>query len=289
MQKAYIKYILALLLFGSNGIVASLITLSSYEIVFLRSFIGSLFLIIIFILSGRKIQSWKNKKHFVFLIISGVAMGASWMFLFEAYVQIGVGLSTLAYYCGPAIVMILAPFIFGESLSRIKWAGFFAVLTGMFLLNLQSILLGQLSWGLVCGLGAAAMYAVMIIFNKKATSITGLENPMFQLTVSFLTVGLFILLKQGALINLTMQNIFPVLFLGIINTGIGCYLYFSSVTQLPAQSVVILSYLDPLSALIFSAIFLGERLSMVQLIGTLLILGGAALGEYFSRKRLNAV
>ena len=286
MQKAYLKYILALLLFGSNGIVASLISLTSYEIVLVRSLIGSLFLILIFAISGRKLQSWKNKKHFLYLLVSGMAMGASWMFLYEAYVQIGVGLSTLAYYCGPAMVMVLAPFIFRESLSRAKWIGFLAVLTGMVLLNFQSLLQGELSWGLICGLLAALMYAVMIIFNKKATSVTGLENPMFQLTVSVIVVGCFTLLKQGIVLNISQDSILPILFLGVVNTGIGCYLYFSSIPHLPAQSVVIIGYLDPVSALIFSAIFLGERLTWLQLVGTVLILGGAALGEYFSRRQV---
>ncbi len=285
MQKAYLKYILALLLFGSNGIVASLISLTSYEIVLVRSLIGSLFLILIFAATGRKLQSWKNKKHFLYLLVSGIAMGASWMFLYEAYVQIGVGLSTLAYYCGPAMVMVLAPFIFRENLSRAKWIGFLAVLTGMVLLNFQSLLQGELSWGLACGLLAAVMYAVMIIFNKKATSVTGLENPMFQLTVSVIVVGCFTLLKQGVVFNISQASILPILFLGVVNTGIGCYLYFSSIPHLPAQSVVIIGYLDPVSALVFSAVFLGERLTWVQLLGTVLILGGAALGEYFSRRQ----
>jgi drug/metabolite transporter (DMT)-like permease len=97
-NKAAFKYIAALLLFGSNGIVASYISLSSYEIVFTRTLIGALFLVLIFVSSKQKVRFWRNKPHFLYLVISGAAMGASWVFLFEAYAQIGVSIATLAYY-----------------------------------------------------------------------------------------------------------------------------------------------------------------------------------------------
>jgi len=130
---SYIKYIFALLLFGSNGIVASYILLSSVEIVYLRTFIGSLLLILIFVLTKQKVQFWKNKLHFLYLVISGVAMGASWLFLFEAYKQIGVSIAPLAYYCGPIMVMILSPLIFKEKMTMAKMLGFIAVFLGMLL------------------------------------------------------------------------------------------------------------------------------------------------------------
>ena len=115
MKQAYIKYLLALLLFGSNGVVASYISLTSYEIVFLRSLIGSILLISLFKLADNKIDLTKNKRHLLYLIISGVAMGVSWIFLYEAYQQIGVSIASLAYYCGPVIVMLLSPVLFKES------------------------------------------------------------------------------------------------------------------------------------------------------------------------------
>jgi len=145
-DKPGLRYIVALLLFGSNGIVASYISLPSYEIVFTRTLIGSLFLLLIFISSKQKVQFWRNKRHSLYLVISGVAMGASWMFLFEAYAQIGVSISTLAYYCGPVIVMILSPIVFKEKLTAIKLLGFLAVVLGMFCVNGQSMLQGTVSW-----------------------------------------------------------------------------------------------------------------------------------------------
>jgi drug/metabolite transporter (DMT)-like permease len=278
---AYSKYITALLLFGSNGIVASYILLNSYEIVFSRTLIGSAFLMLIFILSRQKVQFWKNRTHSLYLVISGVAMGASWMFLYEAYAQIGVSLATLAYYCGPVVVMMLSPMLFKEKMTWAKLVGFLAVIIGMVCVNGQALSAGRNSWGLTCGILAAVTYAFMVIFNKKAVSITGLENSLWQLVTSFIIVAIFLGLKQGFSIRIEPGNLAPILLLGVVNTGLGCYFYFSSIGDLPVQSVAICGYLEPLSALVFSAVFLGESLSLVQIAGAALILGGAAFGELF--------
>lgn len=285
MKNAYFKYVIALLLFGSNGIVASYILLNSYEIVYLRTLIGSIFLIFIFALSKQKVQFWKNKSDFLYLIISGVAMGASWMFLYEAYAQIGVSIATLAYYCGPVIVMILSPLIFKEKMTTAKLLGFLAVIIGMLCVNGQAFTEGKISLGLIFGILSALMYVVMVVFNKKATSITGLENATCQLVISFLTVAIFMSFKQGLFVDIVDGNLMPILILGVVNTGVGCYFYFSSIGRLPVQSVSILGYLEPLSALIFSTAILGEKLSLVQAIGAVLILGGAAYGELFRPKK----
>lgn len=279
MKKAYLKYFTALLLFGSNGIVSSYILLNSYEIVFLRTLIGSLFLITVFLFSGRKPQGFHDKKHVLYITISGTAMGISWIFLYEAYKTIGVSIATLAYYCGPVIVMAVSPLIFRERMTPQKLSGFTSVLAGMYLVNKNSLDQAHISSGLVFGILSAVMYAFMVIFNKKAVCITGLENSVFQLSVSFLTVAVFMQTRQALHVSSVFQNLFPVLFLGFVNTGIGCFLYFSSIDRLPAGSVAVCGYLEPLSALIFSAFFLGEHLSAVQLIGSVLILGGAVISE----------
>lgn len=136
-KRDYVKYILALLLFGSNGVVASHIALSSDEIVLLRTLTGSLLLMALFLLGKGRFTFWRKKKDFLFLAISGGAMGVSWMFLYEAYQRIGVSLSSLLYYCGPVIVMVLSPLLFREKLTPAKGLGFLAVLTGVFLVNGQ--------------------------------------------------------------------------------------------------------------------------------------------------------
>ena len=272
-------------MFGMNGIVASYIALSSYEIVFTRTLIGSLLLTAIFALIRQRVHLFQNHKHTLCLIISGIAMGTSWMFLYEAYQTIGVSISSLAYYCGPVIVMILAPILFGEKLTWAKVVGFLAVLVGMFCVNAQALNEVKTTWGLFCGIMSAVMYAFMVIFNKKAKSITGLENSMWQLLTSFLTVAVFVGVKQGFVIHIDSGNWIPILILGVFNTGIGCYFYFSSIGDLPVQTVAICGYLEPLSAVVFSVLFLRESMNIVQVIGAVLILGGAAFGELFHLHR----
>lgn len=279
MKRAYTKYILALLLFGTNGIVASRIALSSYEIVLLRTMIGSLLLIALFLLNKGRFQFYRRKKDFLFLAISGMAMGISWMFLYEAYQQIGVSLSSLLYYCGPVIVMALSPLLFREKLTLPKIFGFALVLLGLVLVNGNIVGDTQSHWGILCGILSAVMYAFMVICNKKAVQITGMENATLQLTVSFLTVAVFVTAVKGIQVDATSADLPWILLLGLVSTGIGCYFYFSSINDLPVQTVAICGYLEPLSAVVFSVLLLKESMSLAQVIGAVLIIGGAVLGS----------
>ncbi len=284
MKRVYFKYVFALLLFGSNGIVASLIPMNSYEIVLLRTLLGSFLLLALFVLGKGKFTFCKHKKQFLYLAVSGVAMGASWMLLYEAYARIGVGISSLLYYCGPVIVMALSPVLFREKLDAFKVGGFLAVLCGVFLVNGNAWPGGGDTFGILCGALSAVMYAFMVIFNKKATAITGLENATLQLMVSFLTVAVFTGVRQGFVVDIPAGSILPLLILGFLNTGVGCYFYFSSIGSLPVQSVAICGYLEPLSAVVLSALILRETMLIVQIVGAALILGGAIFGECVKRK-----
>ncbi|MDO5844645.1 MAG: DMT family transporter [Methanocorpusculum sp.] len=281
MNAAYVKYIASLLLFGTNGIVASYIALASCDIVLLRTFIGSILLIGIFLLLRGKFTFFRFKKDFLFLILSGVTMGTYWMFVYEAYQQIGVGLTSLAYACGPIIVMILSPVLFREKLTWSKIAGFAAVVLGMIFVSGQAVVSGTTAFGLFCGAMSAIMYAVMIIFNKKAKNITGLENATLQLFISFLTVAVFVGLTHGLIFEIRSGDLLPILILGVVNTSIGCYLYFSAIGKLSVQTVAICDYIEPLSAVIFAGLLLQEVLLPLQVLGAVLIIGGAVFGETY--------
>lgn len=286
MKQAYTKYIIALLLFGSNGIVASFINMSSHEIVFFRTMLGSLFLLVIFVLGKGEFTFYKHRKHLLCLIVSGIAMGTSWMLLYEAYARIGVGVASLLYYCGPVIVMVLSPVIFKEKLTTHKIIGFLIVLCGVFLVNGNALSEDTNTLGILCGLFSAIMYSLMVIFNKKAADISGLENAMLQLFVSFITVATYTGFKQGLTMDISSVSIFPVFILGLLNTGIGCYFYFSSIGNLPVQSVAVCGYLEPLSAVLLSCLLLKETMLPLQIIGAVLILSGAVFGELYKKQKL---
>ena len=277
-KRNFIKYITSLLLFGSNGIASHYIHLTSVEIVLLRTLIGGAFITSLFLFSNKKFTFYKYKKDFVFLFLSGVSLGLGWLFLFEAYKQIGVSLGTLIYYFGPAIVMVTSPFVFKEKLSVIKFFGFIVVLIGLYLIN-NKITNDTNIFGLICGFASAFMYMLLIYSNRFIKNIKGLENIIFQLFFAFLTIITFKIIVSGISIDIKINDLPYILYLCVINTGIGCYLYFTSISELPIQTVAVCGYIDPLSALIFSSIFLKENLSFIQIIGAICIFSGVLFTE----------
>lgn len=297
MKKTYFQYFLSMILYGSNGVVIHHILLSSHKIVLYRTLIGGLFLIAIFLFQRKKHPSEKMgilnipKKQALCLLISGASIGTSWIFLYEAYNYIGVGVATLVYYCGPIFVMLLSPLLFHEKITGKKALGFGLVLMGMVFLNGDSLIQGGLSKGLLFSLIAALLFAGMVIFSKKASDVSGLENSMYQIIVSFLTVTIYAFLREpshslfdGMWSDLS-ANLIPLLILGVINTGVANYLYFCAIPKLPVQTVSACSYLEPLSALIFSVLLLQEQLSPIQAVGAVCILGGSILDECLSTLR----
>ena len=284
MRKDYVKFISSLLLFGSNGIIAARIDLPSQQIVWLRTLIGAILLVALCVLAKRRFGLLRNARESAWTITSGLALGASWIFLYEAYREVGVGVSSLAYYCAPVIVMALSPVLFHEHLNGRKLIGFGAVLAGAVLVNVQTLGMGGSAWGMACGWLSAVMHAVMVIASKKADQVNGLESSAVQLAVSFLLVFFYLLARgEGAPVVPDGEWTW-VLILGLLNTGVGCYLYFSSYGGLSVQSVAILGYLEPLSAVVLAALLLGETLSPLQMLGAALILGGAFYGETAGRR-----
>lgn len=280
------KYVAGLLLFGLNGVIAEQINLPSYMIVFLRTLIGSAFLIAVFLISRQRLNLKDiPKKQLPFLILSGVSMGMSWIVLYEAYQRTGVGIASIAYYCGPIIVMLLTPFIFRQKTTAKQIVCFAVVIVGIFMTNLSDISTNADTFGLICGLLSAVFHALMVIFTVKAPDITGNKNSMIQLTVSFLTVAIFTIFSQKIVLPDSIPQWGWIVFLGIVNTGIGCYLYFSSISGLSVQSVSIIGYLEPLSSVVFAVILLGEPITVLQFFGVAMILAGAIVSEINFKKK----
>lgn len=284
MGKDFWKYITAVLIFGTNGIVASNIQLPSQEIVFLRAGIAGLILVVLFLLLRKECNALRYKREFLFLAIAGAATGGNWLFLYEAYQQVGVGTATLLCYCGPIIVMALGQVLFQEKLTREKCIGFLAVLTGLLCINGQVLQEGKTLWGMLCGILSAVMYAVYVLANKKAPHITGMESTMWQIIIAFLVVTLFLLFHGGLQVAVPAESWPFVLLLGLFNTGIGCFLYLSFMGRLPVQTVAICGYLEPFAAVVLSAVLLQEGMAPMQAVGATLILGGAMYGEMAGKR-----
>lgn len=287
MKKTYVKYFSALLLFGFNGIIASQIDLSSYQIVFLRTLIGSLFLMIVFGLSGQRFTVAAHRQDAICIAVSGLSMGASWLFLYEAYSLLGVSLASLLYYTGPIIVVALSPIVFKEKLSLKRTFFLAVVLLGVALINKTLGQSREIKLGFIYGAMSAVMYAVMVTANKMSKRVKGIENSLIQLMAGFATVFLFVVFKGGLDVHLGIKGWIFVLVMGLLNTGYGCYLYFSSIGELPAQTVAICGYIEPLSAMLLSTVVLHEVLQLTQIVGAALIIGGAAMGEIVNQNKSN--
>lgn len=279
LRKYYITYLLALILFGSNGIVASMIDLTSYDIVFLRSAIGSLFLLTLFLLGKNRFTCLTYRSDWLFISLSGIAMAADWLLLFEAYQRIGVSLGMLINYCGPVLVVALSPLVFRESITKRKLTALLSAFCGAILISGSALSAGIDFIGLLCAVLSAFSYAGMILCNKKSTHIDGLENSLLQLLAAAVTITLFVGIRYGLYIPVSSDDLIPVLWIGLINTGLTCFLYFSSVSKLPVQTVAICGYLEPVSAVLLSFLLLNESMTIIQIIGAILIIGGAVFGE----------
>ena len=276
-RRDFLKYLLGLLLFGSNGVIASFIALQSQEIVLLRSVLGSAFLLARFHLTGGRFNLWRHKRDAFFIALSGVAMAADWLLLFEAYARIGVSLGMIINYCGPVIVIACSAVFFSERIIPKTVLALTSALVGAVLISWQGIQSGIDRVGLLLAVLSAFAYAAMVILNKLSKGITGTENSVIQLLSTCIVVVIYVAIRHGIHIHIPEGSLLPVLWIGIVNTGLGCFLYFSSISALPAQTVAICGYLEPLSAVMFSAIILRERMLPLQIIGTVLILGGTML------------
>lgn len=286
-SKNLIFFIASMVIFGTNGLLVANISLGSAEIVLMRTFLGSLFLLAV-VLVKRSFSFADLKADLVPATIGGAALGLNWVLLFSAYRSAGVGLSTLTYYCGPIIVLALSPVLFKEKLTWNKLLAIAAVAVGMFCITGDIEPGSDVQTGLLCGGGAALLYASLIVANKRVKRLSGLSCAMYELIVAFFVVLIYLIASNAKLpVIPAAEDIVWVLVIGLVNTGLAYYLYFSSLQKLPGQTVALVCYIDPLTALLVSMAFLGEKLLAVQIVGAVLILGGACLGELKFKKTEN--
>ncbi len=284
MRKAYLQYFAALLLFGMNGLLVSAIQLPSCEIVFLRTLLGSgvLFFLVAVLRPARL-----SRRDGLFVVGSGFAMGASWTVQYEAFQLVGVGVSSLVYCLGPVLIVALAPRLLGERPSTAHKVGLAVVLLGVVLINGQALGSGASAVGIGCALATVAAYVAMVLLIKRAKDTCGMRGPAVQmLAACAFSFAASIVLQAIGLEQLAIPAVSdaaPLLVLGLLNGGICCYWYFDSISKLPAQSVAVCDYLEPLSALILSAVVLGETLGGFQIAGAVLVFAGAIGSELVAR------
>lgn len=284
MNRYFLMYLISLTIFGSNGIFAAYVQVPSYDVALTRAVLGSISLIAVFFLTKHRLTCWQYKRDMLYLILGGIGLSTNWLFLFEAYAQIGVGLGAVFNYCAPALVILVSPLVLHEKLTAPKLISLFAALIGAVCISGQAVASGVTTWGLFCGVMAAICFAGMVIANRFITHVQGLESVMIQIVVSAVVCLSFLGWKDHFVIPLVSSDILPLFILGTINTGLNYALYFPAIQRLPVQTVAVCGYIEPLSAVFLSLIFLGEWLTPVQWIGAALIIGGAIWCEWHTRR-----
>lgn len=288
---AYAKLISSMLIFGSIGLFVRYIQLPSSIISFVRAFIGVLFLLLVILIKRSDLSLEAIKENLLYLILSGTAIGFNWILLFESYRYTTVAVSTLCYYMAPVIVTLLAPFVLKERLSgkRVICAGIalvgMALISGIFTSSATS---GSTPKGILLGLGAAVLYATVILLNKQLRNISAMDRTVVQLLISAVILLPYNLITTDIeSFDVSSNGLLLLAVVGIVHTGLAYYLYFGSMENLSSQSIAVASFIDPVVAVIASVVLLKESFDVFSMLGAVAILGAAAVSELPQRRKVS--
>ena len=284
--KARAMLISSMLIFGTIGLFRRSIPLPSSLIAQFRGLVGTLFLIAVMVIGHRKFDRKALKANLPILLLSGALIGVNWILLFEAYNYTSVAVATLCYYMAPIFVMIAAPLVLHERMTLRKAVCTGAALVGMVLVS--GVMTGGVSGltGVLLGLGAAVCYACVMLLNKKLNGVPTFDRTVIQLAVTAVLLLPYVLTTEDvASLTYTWQTVALLLFVGIVHTGFAYYLYFGGMEKLPAQTIAICSYIDPVSSILLAWLILSERMDVFGWIGSVLILGAAVVCDLPQRSR----
>ena len=276
MSGAVGRYILAMAVFGTLAPFVRNIPISSGALALYRAGMGAALIGGYLLIRRKNPFSVEKRREMMLLLLSGGAMGFNWILLFEAYRYTTVSKATLCYYFAPVIVTALSPILFGERLTRRQVLCLLMAALGLALITGQEGAgsAGGDRTGILFGLGAASFYAAVILMNKYIRNMDGIERTFLQFLSAAVTLVPYVAFSGGVSLD-GMNGIgwLCLLTVGIVHTGMTYCLYFSSLKALPGQKAAILSYIDPLVAVIVSVTFLSEPLTLRQALGGMLILG----------------
>lgn len=277
------KVILSMFIYGTIGVFVRYIPLPSSLIAMVRGLLGAPFLLLVMLAQKKRLSGPAIRRNLPLLCVLGVLLGVNWILLFESYRFTTVATATLCYYTAPIFIVAASPFLLRERMTLRKLLCVFTALAGMvFVSGVAEKGIPSLSEirGVLLALGAAALYAAIVMLNKKLKDISAFERTIMQLAISALVLLPYNLLSgsfQG--ISLSAFSALMLLVVGVVHTSFAYYLYFGSMEDLKSQTLAILSYIDPVVAVLLSALILGEKLGLFGLIGAVLILGAAIVSE----------
>ena len=275
--------ILSMLIFGTIGVFRRYLDVPSGFLAMLRGAIGALLLVVVLLVSGKRLSLSNVRRNWWRLILGGAMIGFNWIFLFESYRYTTVAVATLCYYMAPVFVMLVSPFVLGERLSRRKIVALSIAFLGIMLVSgvFSSESIGQSGGlGILYGLLAALLYAAVIVLNKTVVGVGASERTVVELlSAAIVLLPYTLIFEEIGSIAFTPLTIVLLLVVGLVHTGLAYAAYFASLSHLSAATVSILSYIDPALAILLSVLFLDEPFTLSILFGTFFILGGTLLCE----------
>lgn len=274
--------IISMAIFGTIGLLRRNINVSSGELALYRAVLATVFIGLFLLVTKNRIPLGKIKKQLPILLLSGAAMAFNWILLFEAYNYTTVSVATLSYYFAPVIVTVLCPILFREKMTGKNVVCFVMSTAGIVLITgIGSLDTGSDHFkGILFGLGAASLYATVILLNKFTKGVDGIHRTFVQFIAAVIVLVPYVLATDGInIMTLEAKGIGLLLVVGLVHTGITYCMYFTSLKDLTGSQAAILSYIDPLVAVICSVAILGEEMTLTQLVGGVLILGFTLLNE----------
>ena len=286
LKNPRISLAVAMTVFGTLGLFVRNIPLSSGELALYRAILAALLIGVILLLTKQPIPFRSIGRELPLLLASGMAMGINWILLFEAYRYTTVSVATLSYYFAPVLVTLICPLLFREKMTEKQILCFVMSTVGLVLIIGVGGGGGNDLVGILFGLGAACFYATVILLNKFIKNVTGIHRTFLQFLASILILVPYVLLTSGINV-LTVGAVggINLLIIGLFHTGIRYCLYFPSIKEISGQQVAILSYIDPLVAILVSWLFLKETMTLTQIIGGALILGFTLWNELGTGKK----
>ena len=237
---------------------------------------ASILIMIYLGITKQKIDIKRIKKEIPLLLASGMAMGVNWILLFQAYNYTTISAATLSYYFAPVIVTAVCPFLFREKMTMKQIICFVMSTVGLVMIigveNLDQG--GNDLKGILFGLGAACFYATVILLNKFIKNVEGIHRTLLQFFAAIIILVPYVAVTGGVHLEvLDTTGWIALLTIGLIHTGVTYCMYFSALKELTGQEASILSYIDPLIAVVCSVVILHEPMTVMQAIGGVFILG----------------
>ena len=258
---------------GFIAVLVAAVDLGAEALAFLRLALAAGALAFVALLGGRAATLHPGSRLSA-LVVLGVVQGAHWLLFFEAVKLGSVALAVITFYLAPLFLAVLAPLTLPERLSNVALGALVPGGLGIALIALFGNDGGRFTTAaLACGIGSAATYALLVILSKRLllSDVEPITIAFWDCLVGALAVAPA-LLFAGRVLPRGAGEWAAVLLLGIVFTGLSTLIYAGLLRHVTAQAAGILTFLEPVSAVLLAWALVDEPLGGYTLVGGALVL-----------------